>query len=82
MTLTEPSTDPAQRPMPAVDLDALIAAAHTDYRQARPLSQAADGRARQVMPGGNTRSVLDFAPFPFRVDRGEGSELIDVDGLR
>jgi glutamate-1-semialdehyde 2,1-aminomutase len=82
MTLTGLSADPARRPIPVVDLDALIVAAHTDYCQVRPFSQAADERARQVMPGGNTRSVLDFAPFPFRVDRAQGSELVDIDGLR
>lgn len=32
------------------------------------------------MPGGNTRSVLAFDPFPFRVERAAGSELTDVDG--
>ena len=32
------------------------------------------------MPGGNTRSVLQFDPFPFRVERAEGRRLHDVDG--
>lgn len=32
------------------------------------------------MPGGNTRSVLAFDPFPFRVARAEGRWLTDVDG--
>lgn len=34
------------------------------------------------MPGGNTRSVLHFDPFPFRVERAEGKYLWDVDGHR
>lgn len=34
------------------------------------------------MPGGNTRTVLHFDPFPFRVDHTEGSVLIDADGHR
>ncbi len=34
------------------------------------------------MPGGNTRTVLHFDPFPFRVDHAEGSVLIDADGHR
>lgn len=38
--------------------------------------------AATVMPGGNTRTVLHFEPFPFRVERAEGSVLIDVDGHR
>ena len=32
------------------------------------------------MPGGNTRSVLAFDPFPFRVAHAAGGELTDVDG--
>lgn len=32
------------------------------------------------MPGGNTRSVLAFDPFPFRVASAAGRELTDVDG--
>lgn len=82
MTLIEPGSAADQRPLPPVDLNALVDSAHDLYRQNRPLSAAADERARRVMPGGNTRSVLDFAPFPFRVDRAEGAELIDLDGLR
>lgn len=64
------------------DLDHLVAAAHERYRSRRPNSAVADERARQVMPGGNTRSVLDFAPFPFRVASADGAELVDVDGHR
>ncbi|MCL4126907.1 UNVERIFIED_CONTAM: hypothetical protein GTU68_017457 [Idotea baltica] len=82
MTVAEPDIAAAQRPHPRADLDALVAAAHAQYRHARPNSALADERARRVMPGGNTRSVLDFAPFPFRVDHAAGPELVDVDGLR
>jgi glutamate-1-semialdehyde 2,1-aminomutase len=32
------------------------------------------------MPGGNTRSVLFYAPFPLAIARGEGCHLWDVDG--
>ena len=32
------------------------------------------------MPGGNTRSVLAFDPFPFRVANAVGRHLTDVDG--
>jgi len=32
------------------------------------------------MPGGNTRSVLRFDPFPFRVERAADQHLWDVDG--
>jgi glutamate-1-semialdehyde 2,1-aminomutase len=45
-----------------------------------PKAQAMQHRAAQVMPGGNTRSVLFTAPFPIRVDRAEGCTLHDIDG--
>lgn len=63
-------------------LDERVAEAHAAYRAARPLSAEADRRARAVLPGGNTRSVLDFAPFPFRVVGAKGAELVDLDGHR
>ena len=60
--------------------DIALAEAHERYRSKRPRSAAADGEARKVMPGGNTRSVLHFEPFPFRVATAEGPHLVDVDG--
>jgi glutamate-1-semialdehyde 2,1-aminomutase len=82
MTMTEPAAEATTRTIPDVDLAALVSDAQELYRSLRPRSEAADTRARAVMPGGNTRSVLDFAPFPFRVDRAKGSELTDIDGHR
>lgn len=64
------------------DLDVRVAAAHARYAAARPHSRALDTRARHVLPGGNTRSVLDFEPFPFRVASANRGELVDVDGHR
>ena len=32
------------------------------------------------MPGGNTRTVLHYAPFPIGIARGEGCRLWDLDG--
>lgn len=64
------------------DLDAGVRAAHDNYRRRRPAGVLADERARRVMPGGNTRSVLHFDPFPFRVARADGAELVDIDGHR
>ncbi|HTM33293.1 MAG TPA: aspartate aminotransferase family protein [Vicinamibacterales bacterium] len=63
-------------------LDARLAAARTRYAEQRPVSAAMHGRARMVMPGGNTRSVLHFEPFPFRVASAEGALIVDVDGHR
>lgn len=59
--------------------DALEAARHR-YVAGRPVSAAWRDRADAVLPGGNTRSVLHFDPFPFRVRHASGSRLTDVDG--
>jgi len=45
-----------------------------------PASHAAHTRACAVMPGGNTRSVLHYDPFPLAMVRGEGCRLWDADG--
>jgi len=37
-------------------------------------------RASAVMPGGSTRSVLDFSPFAFRIASARGARVTDVDG--
>jgi glutamate-1-semialdehyde 2,1-aminomutase len=66
----------------AADLGAALVAAHSSYADRRPRSAALATAAARVMPGGNTRTVLHFEPFPFRVARAEGSVLVDVDGLR
>lgn len=76
-------SDPATVALGTVDVDALRAAiddAHRRYRHEHPESAKADTDARVVLPGGNTRSVLHFEPFPFRVVSADGAELIDVDG--
>ena len=68
--------------MLTLDLDAALVAAHSSYADRRPRSAALAVAAAKVMPGGNTRTVLHFEPFPFRVERTEGSVLVDVDGHR
>ncbi len=66
--------------MAGSELDALVEEAHRRYRRDRPLSAAAHERARRVLPGGNTRSVLHFDPFPFRVAEARGCRITDIDG--
>ncbi|MDH3249428.1 MAG: aminotransferase class III-fold pyridoxal phosphate-dependent enzyme [Acidimicrobiia bacterium] len=63
-----------------MDLDRLVADAHASYVARHAASAELHGRASRVMPGGNTRSVLHFDPFPFRVASASGAEIIDVDG--
>lgn len=57
-----------------------LAAVHERYAAKRPRSAELHARARVVMPGGSTRSVLDVQPFPFRVASAHGARLVDVDG--
>lgn len=63
-------------------LDAAVAEAERRYVQANPNSCSRCETACAVMPGGNTRSVLHYSPFPLTMERGEGPWLWDVDGHR
>jgi glutamate-1-semialdehyde 2,1-aminomutase len=47
-----------------------------------PVAQTLFERALQSLPGGNSRSTLFVAPHPPYVARGEGCEIVDVDGHR
>ena len=59
-------------------LDQLIA----DYCDQNAHSQRLFKRAREVLPGGNTRTGVFVNPFPIYIDRGEGVDIYDVDGNR
>jgi glutamate-1-semialdehyde 2,1-aminomutase len=63
-------------------LEAAAAETERRYVQANPNSRAQFERACEVMPGGNTRSVLHYSPFPLTMERGEGPCLWDADGHR
>lgn len=45
-------------------------------------SQKKHDFAKQYMPGGDTRSVAFFKPYPITIDRGNGAYLYDADGNR
>ena len=62
------------------DIADCVAEARERYRSARPNSAALHAKAREVMPGGNTRSVLSYGPFPTAMDRGADCRLWDIDG--
>lgn len=66
-------------------MDALkhaIEDARARYVAANPLSMEADRDAERYLPGGNTRTVLHFDPFPLTMVAGEGADLDDLDGHR
>ena len=52
------------------------------YEANNPNSKKLHQRARDSMPGGNTRTGAYFPPFPIYIERGEGPFLIDADGHR
>jgi glutamate-1-semialdehyde 2,1-aminomutase len=66
--------------MTTADIDAALNAAKSTFAAKRPKTRAMHERAAQVMPGGNTRTVLFTVPFPLRVEKGEGATITDVDG--
>jgi glutamate-1-semialdehyde 2,1-aminomutase len=61
------------------DLDAALADAVRAYAARNPASRDRFEEASRVMPGGNTRSVLYFPPFPLCMMRGAGCRLWDAD---
>jgi len=62
------------------DIDTALAEAKEAYVKRNPKSFARFVEATAVMPGGNTRTVLHYAPFPLGFARGEGCRLFDLDG--
>ncbi|MBV8343045.1 MAG: aminotransferase class III-fold pyridoxal phosphate-dependent enzyme [Gammaproteobacteria bacterium] len=63
-------------------LELALQAAHADYIAANPLSAECHRRRLARMPGGNTRTVLHYPPFPLTFTRGEGATLWSADGAR
>jgi glutamate-1-semialdehyde 2,1-aminomutase len=61
-------------------LEEAVADAEARYVAARPQSRAIFEQNLKAMPGGNTRTVLWFLPFPAVLARGHGARLLDVDG--
>lgn len=52
------------------------------YIERTPKSQAMTERAHRVLPGGDTRTGVYFAPYPAFMVQGSGSYLTDLDGNR
>ncbi|KAK8055727.1 glutamate-1-semialdehyde 2-1-aminomutase [Apiospora rasikravindrae] len=51
-----------------------------EFAADNPKSKAAYEAATKSLPGGNTRTVLFYEPFPLYTERAEGCHLWDVDG--
>lgn len=63
-----------------MNLDTELNRLRDSYVARNPESLARYEAATGVMPGGNTRSVLFYEPYPLAIARGEGARLWDVDG--
>ncbi|OJJ45196.1 hypothetical protein ASPZODRAFT_17412 [Penicilliopsis zonata CBS 506.65] len=64
----------------AFSIDEALRQAKDSYISTFPESQTRYEEALEVMPGGNTRSVLFTAPFPVFMKKGKGNRLWDCDG--
>jgi glutamate-1-semialdehyde 2,1-aminomutase len=51
-----------------------------DYATRTPRSERLGERLRRSLPGGDTRSITYFAPYPVVIERGSGYEMADADG--
>lgn len=51
-----------------------------EFAKRNPLSLKASQEAARALPGGNTRSVLFYEPFPLTMVSGQGAEVRDLDG--
>ena len=65
---------------PNTDLPAAVAEAEARYVAANPKSAERHKRATDSMPGGNTRTVLHYSPFPLTLVGGQGCRVTDLDG--
>jgi glutamate-1-semialdehyde 2,1-aminomutase len=63
-----------------LDLETALEDSEQRYVAANPGSRTRHAEACGAMPGGNTRSVLFYPPFPLTMVRGEGARLWDLDG--
>jgi len=61
--------------------DKFIENMHAAYAAKRPNSEKLHYKAERFMPGGDTRSVTFYIPFPTFMRSGQGFTLVDVDGL-
>jgi glutamate-1-semialdehyde 2,1-aminomutase len=64
---------------PADALACALAEEISAYVARNPRSRDQFAEASSFMPGGNTRTVLYYEPFPLRIVRGQGCRLWDAD---
>ncbi|MCX7890643.1 MAG: aminotransferase class III-fold pyridoxal phosphate-dependent enzyme [Rhodobacteraceae bacterium] len=62
------------------DLDSALADATARFTAANPASLARHEAARASLPGGSTRAVMWYEPFPVALAGGQGCRVTDIDG--
>lgn len=73
---------PTKKANPAVSSDDPVAQAIIErYKKAAPRSASAFKTAAEFLPGGDTRTMTSYTPFPLYFERGEGTRLLDIDGI-
>jgi glutamate-1-semialdehyde 2,1-aminomutase len=65
-----------------LDLESAISDAEQRFIRSNLKSQGRHEAAKRSLPGGNTRTILHYPPFPVALDRGEGCFVWDYDGNR
>jgi glutamate-1-semialdehyde 2,1-aminomutase len=60
----------------------VLAREQATYERENPKSREAFGRSRRVLPGGVSRGLCYFPPFPCQTESGEGAWITDLDGNR
>ena len=63
-----------------ININAALEEVREKYISSNPESRVKNAEAKQVMPGGNTRTALYYSPFPVTIAGGEGAHIWDVDG--
>lgn len=63
-----------------ISIENALAGLKAGFIDANPASQRQFEQQTQTMPGGNSRSVLFYGPFPLTMARGRDAELWDLDG--
>ncbi|WRT69304.1 uncharacterized protein IL334_006288 [Kwoniella shivajii] len=66
--------------MSTSSLSSELSSARRSYTQRNPISLLAYEDATKSLPGGGTRSSIFIHPFPLFIERGDGVDIIDLDG--
>ena len=75
-------TQTLAHPTANADLDSALAEARAEFIRRNPKSQKLYDEACSSLPGGNTRTVLFYSPFPVTMVKGQGANLWDADGKK